>query len=122
MSFLVNLAGADRIHYEFVVPPFLSFCANVCIIILLLPIKCYRISIESAYYKRGDFTVTIKDVARYANVSPSTVSRVIKGNKKISLATIQKVQTAMDELNYFPNQAARTLITKNKYNRSYLQK
>jgi len=51
-------------------------------------------------------------VARYANVSPSTVSRVIKGNKKISLATIQKVQTAMDELNYFPNQAARTLITK----------
>ena len=27
----------------------------------------------------------------------------------------------MDELNYFPNQAARTLITKNKYNRSYLQ-
>ncbi|MDU0965233.1 MULTISPECIES: LacI family DNA-binding transcriptional regulator [Staphylococcus] len=67
---------------------------------------------ESVYYKRGDFTVTIKDVARYANVSPSTVSRVIKGNKKISLATIQKVQTAMDELNYFPNQAARTLITK----------
>ena len=51
-------------------------------------------------------------MARYANVSPSTVSRVIKGNKKISLATIQKVQTAMDELNYFPNQAARTLITK----------
>lgn len=45
--------------------------------------------------------VTIKDVALKAGVSPSTVSRVIKGNKRISEATISKVKKVMEELNYF---------------------
>lgn len=59
--------------------------------------------------------VTIKDVALKAGVSPSTVSRVIKGNKRISEATISKVKKVMEELNYFPNTAARTLITNQTY-------
>ncbi|HLR19671.1 MAG TPA: LacI family DNA-binding transcriptional regulator [Staphylococcus sp.] len=56
--------------------------------------------------------VTIKDVAKAANVSPSTVSRVISGNKRISEATRLEVLTVMKELNYEPNHAARTLVTK----------
>lgn len=58
---------------------------------------------------------TIKDVAKKAGVSPSTVSRVIKGNQRISEATISKVKKVMEELNYFPNTAARTLITNQTY-------
>lgn len=45
--------------------------------------------------------VTIKDVALKAGVSPSTVSRVIKGNKRISEATISKVKKVMEELIIF---------------------
>ncbi|HDJ5826029.1 TPA: LacI family DNA-binding transcriptional regulator, partial [Staphylococcus aureus] len=59
--------------------------------------------------------VTIKDVALKAGVSPSTVSRVIKGNQRISEATISKVKKVMEELNYFPNTAARTVITNQTY-------
>lgn len=44
--------------------------------------------------------VTIKDVARLAGVSPSTVSRVCNGNPAISRETREKVQQAMAELGY----------------------
>ncbi|GGG84718.1 LacI family transcriptional regulator [Staphylococcus pragensis] len=54
---------------------------------------------------------TIKDVASEANVSISTVSRVIRNNPKITEATANRVREAMDKLGYSPNQAARTLIT-----------
>ncbi|MGE5577826.1 MAG: LacI family DNA-binding transcriptional regulator, partial [Syntrophothermus sp.] len=45
----------------------------------------------------GVLAVTIKDVARIAEVSPSTVSRVIAGHPRISAATQQKVRKAMRE-------------------------
>ncbi|KUP09056.1 LacI family transcriptional regulator [Bacillus coahuilensis m2-6] len=53
--------------------------------------------------------VTIKDVAKLANVAPSTVSRVIANNPRISDKTKQKVREAMDELGYHPNFIARSL-------------
>ncbi|MDM8533656.1 LacI family DNA-binding transcriptional regulator [Clostridiaceae bacterium HSG29] len=53
--------------------------------------------------------VTMKDVAIKANVSTSTVSRVISGNKKISDDTRKKVFKVMEELNYHPNVSARNL-------------
>ena len=53
--------------------------------------------------------ITIKDVAKLANVSPSTVSRVISKNPRISEATKQIVYAAMDELHYKPNAIARNL-------------
>ena len=56
--------------------------------------------------------ITIKDVAEYANVSPSTVSRVLSDNPKISEQTKSKVREAMEKLNYKPNQIARSLINK----------
>ena len=42
--------------------------------------------------------VTIKDVAKLAGVSPSTVSRVCNNNPAISRETQDKVRRAMAEL------------------------
>lgn len=53
--------------------------------------------------------VTIKEVAKLAGVSPSTVSRVISDNPRISDATKQVVYEAMKALNYKPNASARNL-------------
>ncbi|WP_085524587.1 LacI family DNA-binding transcriptional regulator [Tuberibacillus sp. Marseille-P3662] len=57
--------------------------------------------------------VTIKDVAKTANVAPSTVSRVIANNPRISEATKTKVREAMNKLGYHPNFSARSLANQN---------
>lgn len=54
---------------------------------------------------------TIKDVAKIAGVSPSTVSRVIKDHRGISRETKKKVRKIMEEIGYTPNIAARNLVT-----------
>jgi DNA-binding LacI/PurR family transcriptional regulator len=56
--------------------------------------------------------VTINDIAKIAKVSPSTVSRVIANNPKISIATREKVFKIMKEMNYHPNIIARSLANK----------
>lgn len=55
--------------------------------------------------------VTIKDVAKKANVSPSTVSRVISDSPKISRETKERVIDCMDQLGYYPNKIARSLAS-----------
>ena len=54
--------------------------------------------------------VTIKDVAKEAKVSPSTVSRVISDSPNISKKTKDKVRFIMDEMGYYPNAIARSLV------------
>lgn len=56
--------------------------------------------------------VTIKDVAKRAGVSSSTVSRVISKNPKISQDTTKKVLQCMEELGYYPNAIARSLVNR----------
>lgn len=54
----------------------------------------------------------IKEVAKLANVSPSTVSIIVNGKakeRKISAETQQKVLAAMQALHYQPNLSARKL-------------
>lgn len=53
--------------------------------------------------------VTIKDVAKEANVATSTVSRVLSNSPKISEKTKEKVHEAIKKLNYKPNAIARSL-------------
>ena len=53
--------------------------------------------------------VTIKDVAKEANVATSTVSRVLSNNPRISEETKERVNAAVKKLNYKPNPIARSL-------------
>lgn len=53
---------------------------------------------------------TIRDVARAADVSPATVSRVLNGTAKVSDETNRRVEEAARTLDYWPNGAARSLI------------
>lgn len=57
-------------------------------------------------------SVTIKDVAKLAGVSISTVSRVINNSKPVSPEVRRRVIDAIDELEYKPNQVARSLVTR----------
>ncbi len=54
---------------------------------------------------------TIRDVAREAGVSVATVSRVLNGSAPVREDTDRQVRTAAQRLNYWPNGAARSLIT-----------
>lgn len=58
-------------------------------------------------------STTIKDIARVANVSTATVSRVInKKDEGVSDSTRKKVLDIIEELDYQPNAFARGLVTK----------
>ncbi len=57
-------------------------------------------------------TVTIYDVAREANVSMATVSRVVNANQNVKPATRKKVLKVIEELGYRPNAVARGLASK----------
>lgn len=52
---------------------------------------------------------TIRDVAKLADVSVATVSRVINQNTPVSPDVEERVRNAMQELRYFPKAAARNL-------------
>ncbi|KFG00922.1 LacI family transcriptional regulator [Streptomyces scabiei] len=56
--------------------------------------------------------VTLESVARHASVSMQTVSNVINAPHRVRPETLARVQAAIEELNYRPNQASRTLRTR----------
>ena len=59
---------------------------------------------------------TIDDVAALAGVSMKTVSRVVNKEPNVRASTRDKVQAAIDELDYRPSPSARSLAA----NRSYV--
>lgn len=59
--------------------------------------------------------ITIKDVARLAEVSISTVSRVINDSKPVSPEVRRKVLKIIEETGYKPNDVARSLVTRRSY-------
>lgn len=60
-------------------------------------------------------SVNIKDVAKKAGVSITTVSRVINNNPVVNEKTKLKVNAVMEELNYYPHQIARALSKKQSF-------
>ncbi|MFT3791928.1 MAG: LacI family DNA-binding transcriptional regulator [Rudaea sp.] len=60
-------------------------------------------------------SVTIKDVARRAKVSLKTVSRVVNHEPSVLDATRKRVERAIAELDYRPDQSARSLRSAKSY-------
>lgn len=60
--------------------------------------------------------ITIYDVAKEANVSLATVSRVINNSEAVKKSTRDAVLNAIKELNYVPNAVAQTLALKKSAN------
>jgi LacI family transcriptional regulator len=59
---------------------------------------------------------TIHDIARYLNISASTVSRALNDNPLISEATRKKIKKVAEEMGYRPNTLAASFRTKRTYN------
>lgn len=59
--------------------------------------------------------VKLTDVAEAAKVSPTTVSRVLNNRGYISEETRKKVNDAIKQLNYYPNEIARSLFINKTY-------
>ncbi|NBD26788.1 LacI family DNA-binding transcriptional regulator [Paenibacillus glycinis] len=55
---------------------------------------------------------TIKDLARIAGVSVTTVSRALNGYDDVNEETRRKIKRVAEEMNYRPNVLARSLVTK----------
>ncbi|MDR1705745.1 MAG: LacI family DNA-binding transcriptional regulator [Clostridiales bacterium] len=56
---------------------------------------------------------TIQDVAERAGVTVTTVSRLLNGRVRVSPKTREKIEAVMEELDYRPNEIARSLSKKN---------
>lgn len=60
----------------------------------------------------GENMATMKDIARLAKVSLSTVSHVVNGSRFVSPEITERVQNVISELNYQPSLVARSLKVK----------
>jgi len=56
--------------------------------------------------------ITIDDIAKVADVSPTTVSNVINGKtNRVSASTLERVNRIIAEMGYIPNLSARALVS-----------
>jgi LacI family transcriptional regulator len=55
---------------------------------------------------------TIKDIAKKVGVAPSVVSRALNNRYGVKESTKQQILKIANELNYYPNTAARSLVTR----------
>ena len=59
--------------------------------------------------------VTIKDIAKVAGVSHTTVSRALNDSSLIKIETRQRIQAIAKDLHYVPNVNARSLVNQKNY-------
>lgn len=59
--------------------------------------------------------VTIKDIAKTAGVTHSTVSRCLSGSPLVSEATRSRIKALAEEMGYSPNIIARKLVTRRSH-------
>jgi len=55
---------------------------------------------------------TLKDVARRVGISPATVSRFVNDPSRVRAALGERIQRAIDELDYVPHAGARALVSR----------
>jgi DNA-binding LacI/PurR family transcriptional regulator len=66
---------------------------------------------------RGEkMSITIKDIAKIANVSHTTVSRALNNSPLINDETKSKIHAIAKQLNYVPNYNAKSLVLDKSYN------
>jgi LacI family transcriptional regulator len=65
---------------------------------------------ETEQEPRHSPDITIRDVARAANVSISTVSHVLSGKRPTSGPTRRRVEAVVERLGYRPNRVAQSLV------------
>jgi DNA-binding LacI/PurR family transcriptional regulator len=61
---------------------------------------------------RSDGRATLEQVAEAARVSRATASRVVNGDRRVGGPARLAVETAIRQLGYVPNRAARSLVTR----------
>ena len=59
--------------------------------------------------------VSIKDIARQAGMSVSTVSRVLNGKKYVKSGKREQILKLIEETGYVPNRAARSMVLKRSF-------
>lgn len=64
----------------------------------------------------GKLGITIKDLAKLANVSHTTVSRALNDSPLIHKDTKRKIKALAKEMNYIPNINAKSLVLHRSYN------
>ena len=57
-------------------------------------------------------SVSIKDVAKKAGVSISTVSKALNDKSSVSSSTIERIKQTAEDMGYVPNSRARVFATK----------
>jgi DNA-binding LacI/PurR family transcriptional regulator len=70
--------------------------------------ECNRLQMSSTVFSML-ISMDIQEVARRANVSAATISRVLNGSDKVKAATRERVRKIIDDLHYVPNPSARNL-------------
>jgi DNA-binding LacI/PurR family transcriptional regulator len=85
----------------------LTLTANFCILLKALSENVFKTSMILK-----NRPPTIADVARHADVSIATVSRVLNGTTPVQPEKADRVRLAMDELQFIPRHAARVLASK----------
>ena len=79
-----------------------------------------RVKIQFLHARKRSSMATLKDVAKETGLTVSTVSRVLNNRGYISEETRKKVTQAMQEMNYQPNELARSLAKSAfQYDRGY---
>jgi DNA-binding LacI/PurR family transcriptional regulator len=83
---------------------------RICDAELAFPETCVIVSVNT--YSRSSMRITQQDIARIANVSQATVSRVLSGDSRVEQDIRDRVLRTMQENNYQPDVRARSLRKK----------
>ena len=59
--------------------------------------------------------INIKDIAKQAGMSPSTVSRVVNGKKHVNPKKREQILRLIEETGYVPNRAAQSMVLKRNF-------